>query len=149
LPCQYEKLHHVRSLREEISELQAELSEAKGNSLLNTSASMISPRWELERTGLRAGPTGSQPYRSTPGSERDEVATRPGGVLDRRERFHDTRPSNLCSQTYQDITTRTSLTPGVHQGEGLVQADTSSMVRTVTNCGTDGHFHGQSMHSSF
>lgn len=29
-PCQYEKLHHVKSLREEISELQAELSEAKG-----------------------------------------------------------------------------------------------------------------------
>jgi hypothetical protein len=43
-PCQYEKLHHVKSLREEISELQAELVEVKNNAPLNASALTTSPR---------------------------------------------------------------------------------------------------------
>jgi hypothetical protein len=171
-PCQYEKLHHVRSLREEISELQAELVEAKGNAPPNTSALKTSPRLlELEKTGLYERPwistlsTVLRTDRSAVGSSatdspggacglygddtRESVPTRPGIVPGHWEYSHKTQPSTSCSRTHEDVVTRMSRTPGFHKGEGLVQIGTSSMDCTDTDCGTYGHFHGQSMHSTF
>jgi hypothetical protein len=168
-PCQYEKLHHVTSLREEISELQAELVEAKGNAPSNTSPLTTSPRLlKLECTGAYEWPWFPTPFRvlrndrSAVGSSatdspvkayglngddiREGISTRPGIVPGHWESSHNTQPSTSCPLTSGDVMTRTSRTQGFHESESLVRIGTSSMDGTGTECGTDGHIHGQSMH---